>query len=150
MLNPVKDQTLTPAQAELLTRTMLAVATIDGLSDAESALIRQFYESVWSGEMKSTEAVMGGLVSQPYSVNELAGASADFAETVVLMSLMAAYADGKLSEAEREMIRKVASVLGISDEQLASHLARVQNDLIGALSHLPDSESVAAVYKELG
>ena len=73
----------------------------------------------------------------------------NFADTVVLMCLMTAYADGHLSAAEREHIQALATTLGLDEARFEAHLAQVRDDLVGALSHLPDAGSVAAVVREL-
>jgi uncharacterized membrane protein YebE (DUF533 family) len=132
-----------------LTKAMLSVALVDGLHPTESALIHQFYDSARSAEMPPADAVMEGNATQQYKVSELAGSSPEFADTLVLMCLMTGYADGNLSPAEREHINSIVAALGMTEQQLAAHLAHVQNDLIGALSHLPDSASVAKVFGEL-
>lgn len=148
-MNPVQDQNLSAPQVVQLTHSMLSVAMVDGLNQAETELIRAFYESARGEGMPVTDDMMESLATAPMNVNELAGCSPDFADTVVLMSIMTSYADGILSEAERNQIKSIASALGMHDEQLATHLAHVQNDLIGALSHLPDSESVANIFRQM-
>ena len=146
-MNPVQDQDLSAAQVVQLTHSMLSVAMVDGISPMEAELIRAFYENAWCDGMPTTDAMMES--GAPLNVNELAGSSAEFADTVVLMSLMTGYADGILSDAERDQVKSIAGALGMNEVQLATHLAHVQNDLIGALSHLPDSESVAKVFREM-
>ncbi len=149
MMNAVQDQDLTPAQVMQLTNTMLSVAMVDGLNPAEAVLIRQFYESARSDDMLPVDAMMAGQAARQFNVSELVGSSPEFADTLVLMGLMTAYADGSLSQAERDLVKSIASATGMDDELLDKHLSQVQNDLIGALSHLPDSGSVANVLREL-
>lgn len=149
MMNAVQDQDLSPAQVKQLTNAMLSVAMVDGLNPAEAALIRQFYDSARSDDMLPTDAVMDDQAAHQFNLGELAGSSPEFADTLVLMSLMTAYADGSLSQGERELVDSIAGATGMDGERLAKHLAQVQNDLIGALSHLPDSGSVANVLREL-
>ena len=148
-MNAVKDQNLSPAQVTLLTKAMLSVAVLDGLHPAETALISQFYDSTRSEAMPTTQAMIEAGKASPFKISELTGSTAEFAETVLLMCLMTAYADGSFGQAERDYINSIAGALGIKEEQLATHLAHVHNDLIGALSNLPDSASVAKVFGEL-
>lgn len=148
-MNAMPDQNLSPAQVTLLTRAMLSVAAIDGISPAEAALIGQFYESSRSADMPSTAAAMASPDSSPFSSAELLNSSAGFADTVVLMGLMAAYADGHLSAAERAHLQSMANTLGLDAARFDALLAQVRDELVGALSHLPDAGSVAVVVKEL-
>lgn len=145
----VNDQTLSPAQIILLTKAMLSVALIDGLAPAEAALIGQFYESSRNASMPGTTELLARPDARQFDVAELAGCEPDLADTVVLMCLMTGYADGALSEAERAQVQAIASELNVSDARFDELLAQVRDELIGALSHLPDAGSVAAVVKEL-
>jgi hypothetical protein len=148
-MNPMSDQDLNPTQVVQLTEAMLSVALVDGIHPAEAALIGQFYESSRSPDMPSTAAVLGRPDAQNFNAAQLAGVSASFADTVVLMCLMTAYADGQLSPAERAHVGVIAGAVGVSAERFESHLSRVRDELVGALSHLPDAGSVAALVREL-
>jgi uncharacterized membrane protein YebE (DUF533 family) len=145
----IQDQNLSPAHVILLTKAMLSVALIDGLAPAEAALIGQFYESSRSATMPSTTELLASPDARQFDVAELAGCEADLADTVVLMCLMTGYADGSLSDAERAQVQAIASELGVDDARFDDLLAQVRDALVGALSHLPDAGSVAAVVKEL-
>jgi hypothetical protein len=148
-MNPMKDQDLNPAQVVQLTQAMLSVALVDGIHPAEAALIGQFYESSRSADMPATAVVLGRADAQDFSPSQLAGVPAAFADTVVLMCLMTAYADGELSPAERAHVAAVGSAMGVAVERFEGHLSRVRDELVGALSHLPDAASVATVVREL-
>lgn len=148
-MNAMQDQNLSPAQVTQLTKAMLSVALVDGIHPAEAALIGQFYESSRSADMPSTSSVMASPEAQPFDAAELAGSPAAFADTVVLMCLMTAYADGHLSPAERDHVQATATTLGVDAARFEAHLAQVRDELVGAISHLPDAGSVAAVVKEL-
>jgi tellurite resistance protein len=143
------DQNFSAAQVSLLTQAMLSVALVDGIHPAEAALIGQFYETSRSADMPTTSAVMASPEAQAFDISALKGSSAEFADTVVLMCLMTAYADGTLSPAEREHVQTIATTLGLSAAHFEAHLAQVRDELVGALSHLPDAGSVAVVVKEL-
>lgn len=146
-MNAMIDQSLTPEQVLQLTRAMLSVANVDGLSDAERVLISQFYESSRTEAMPAAETVLTD--QRGFQPSELAGSSAGFADTLVLMCLMAAYADGHLSAAERAQVTALADAMQMSGERLEGHLAQVKDQLLAALSHLPDAASVAAVVRTL-
>jgi len=126
-----------------VTNTMLAVAMVNGLDPTEAVLIRQFYENARSEDMPAVDDMMEGQASRQFEVSELAGSSPEFAETLVLMGLMTAYADGVLSQEERNVVKSIAGATGMDEELLAMHLARVHNDQKGTLSRLPISEPTA-------
>jgi uncharacterized membrane protein YebE (DUF533 family) len=148
-MNAMQDQNLSLAQVTQLTQAMLSVALVDGIHPAEAALIGQFYESSRSADMPTTSSVMASPEAQPFDAAALAGSPAAFADTVVLMCLMTAYADGHLSPAERDHVQAIATTLGVDAARFEAHLAQVRDELVGAISHLPDAGSVAAVVKEL-
>lgn len=148
-MHPIQDQALSPQQVTQLTQAMLSVANIDGIQPAEAALIGQFYETSRSADMPTTAALMASPEACQFNAVDLAGSPAEFADTAVLMCLMAAYADGHLSPAERTYVQTIATSLGVDAPRFEALLAQVRDELVGALSHLPDAGSVAVVVKEL-
>jgi uncharacterized membrane protein YebE (DUF533 family) len=145
----ITDQDLSPAQVDLLTRAMLSVALVDGIHPAEAALIGQFYEGARSADMPTTAAVLASAETSSFDLQSLKSDSADFADTLVRMCLMTAYADGGLSPAERQHVEAMASRLGVDAARFENHLAVVRDELVGALAHLPDAASVAKVVGKL-
>ena len=148
-MHPIHDQNLSPTQVTQLTRAMLSVALVDGIHPAEAALIGQFYETSRSADMPSTATVLARPDAHAFDAGALVGSTPEFADTVVLMCLMAAYADGSLSPAERNHVQTLATALGVNGERFDVLLGQVRDELVGAISHLPDAGSVAAVVREL-
>lgn len=148
-MHTMSDQNLSPAQVNTLTRAMLSVARVDSVQPAEAALIGQFYETSRNGDMPTTATFLASSTAHEFATSELAGSTAAFADTVVLMCLMTAYADGNLSAEELTHIQTIAKSLEMETTRFDAHLARVRDDLVAALSHLPDAGSVAAVVLEL-
>lgn len=148
-MHPISDQNLSPAQVTQLTRAMLSVALVDGIHPAEAALIGQFYESSRTADMPTTAMVLAGTDAHNFDASVLGNSSPEFADTAVLMCLMAAYADGQLSAAERSHVQTIANAVGVDPHRFEALLAQVRDELVGAISHLPDANSVAAVVKEL-
>lgn len=148
-MHTMSDQNLSPAQVNQLTRAMLSVARVDSVQPAEAALIGQFYETSRNMDMPTTASFLASTTAQAFEASELAGSPAPFADTVVLMCLMTAYADGNLSADELSHIQALASVMDMDAARFEAHLARVRDDLVAALSHLPDAGSVAAVVGEM-
>ena len=148
-MHPIQDQALSPQQVTQLTKAMLAVASIDGIQPAEAALIGQFYETSRRADMPTTATLLASPEARQFNAADLTGNPAEFADTAVLMCLMAAYADGQLSLAERTYVQSIATSLGVDAARFDALLAQVRDELVGALSHLPDAGSVAVVVKEL-
>ena len=146
-MHPIQDQPLSHQQVTQLTKAMMSVAVVDGIQPAEAALIGQFYETSRSADMPTTSAAMAS--TSAFDAADLAGSSPEFADTVVLMCLMTAYADGQLSAAERSHVQAIATTLGVDATRFDALLAQVRDVLVGAISHLPDAGSVAVVVKEL-
>ncbi len=147
-MDAMQDQELSPTQLVLLTQAMLSVAKVDGIHPAEAALIGQFYESSRSADMQSTSQVLAD--TQSLDTAQLKGNPASFADTVVRMCLMTGHADGVFSAEERAQVQAIATALGVDAKRLDAHLAQVRDELVGALSHLPDAASVAKVVGALG
>lgn len=148
-MHTMPDQNLSPAQVIQLTRAMLSVAQVDSIQPAEAALIGQFFETSRSADMPTTATFLASATAQQFDAKELAGSAAPFADTVVLMCLMTAYADGNMSAGELSHVQAIATTLGLDAARFEAHLAQVRDDLVAALSHLPDAGSVAAVVHEL-
>lgn len=143
------DQELSPQQVMQITKAMLSVAYIDELHPAEAALIGQFYETSRNSDMPTTANFLANPHSRTFDASTLAGSPAAFADTVVLMCLMTGYADGHLSAKERTHVQGIATALGVDAARFDAHLVQVRDQLMAALSHLPDAASVAKVVRDL-
>lgn len=146
-MQAIQDQNLSATQVIQLTQAMLSVALVDGIHTAEAALIGQFYESSRQADMPSTAAMLSS--SPNFNAQALAGSPPEVADTVVLMCLMTGYADGRLSAEERALVQSFATALNVDAARFEALLGQVRDELIGALSHLPDAASVANVVREL-
>jgi uncharacterized membrane protein YebE (DUF533 family) len=147
-MNPQANETMTPAQVSALVASMLAVAHVDGIHPEETALIRRFYEESAMPGMPGFDQI-GHTHAQAGELLAAAGGGDGFAEQLVLMCFMAAYADGHLSDGERQLVQALARQAGVADAKVAELLQQVKDSLIGSLAHLPDAESVAALSKTL-
>ena len=147
MSTPSNDM-MTPAQVTALVAGMLAVAHVDGVQPAEEQLIRTFYEQSATPGMPKFDQV-GHTHAQVNQLLAAAGGGADFAEQLVLMCFMTAYADGHMSDGERALVLNLAKQAGVADTRADELLQQVKDSLIGSLAHLPDAESVAALSKTL-
>ncbi len=144
----LQDQDLTPEQVIQLTSTMISVAKANGVDPAETVLIREFYENARSEDMPPTDAMLESQAESQFNFDALAGGSPEFADALVYMGLMTAYADGSLSQEERGLVKSIAKATGMDDELLAKHLSRVHDEAVRSLSHLPDSGLKDSVLAE--
>lgn len=142
------NQDFSAEQLIALTRCMLSTAHVDGIHPAETALISQFYAESRSADMPAFETLESQHAGTLEQLPRLGGDAA-FTHILVSLCLMTGYADGSLSEAERAHVHALATALGVSAEDAAGLLQDVQDSLLGALSHLPDAQSVASLAKEL-
>ena len=133
-------------QLMALVESMLSTARVDGVHPKEEALIRAFYEEQRLAGMPTYDKVAA---AEKGSKLESLSGDVGFAEQLVLMCLMAGYADGKFSEAERSHVAQLAGRLSVSPARLAELHLQVKDSLIGSLARLPDAESVAALAKTL-
>ena len=90
-----------------------------------------------------------GAYGDPVEMATQCATDPEFAEQLVLMSFMTAYADGHLTEGERAHVMAIAARAGLSDAHTNALLLQVKDTLIGAIAMLPDAESVARIAKGL-
>ncbi|MEQ1804441.1 MAG: hypothetical protein ABL900_03610 [Burkholderiaceae bacterium] len=139
-------QAFSSEQLIALVESMLSTARVDGVHPKEEALIRTFYEEQRLSGMPAYDKVVAA--GKGVKLAALRGDVA-FAEQLVLMCLMAGYADGKFSEAERSHVGQLAAQLSVPEARLGELHLQVKDSLIGSLARLPDAESVAALAKTL-
>jgi tellurite resistance protein len=142
------DIDLTPAQTLALTACMLHIAHVDGVQPSETALIRQFYESGREAGMPGFEEVEASQATAMSRLQQLPP-STEFNQALVTMCLMTGYADGALSDAERDTALGFGRSVGVSREAFDALLQEVRDSLLGSLAHLPDAQSVATLAREL-
>ena len=143
-----QSDALSGDQVLALAASMLSTAHVDGVHPQETALIRQFYDGAGVAGLPPFSAVEGMGPKADALLGKVAGDTA-FAEQLVLMCFATAYADGALSDAERAHVEKIATAAGLAAPRTTELLEQVKDSLIGALSHLPDAESVAKLAREL-
>jgi tellurite resistance protein len=145
-MNTQQNGAFSKEQVAALVVCMMATAKIDGLQPKEQSLIESFYaESKMPGLPTFDSLATGDALASLAAVR----GDVAFAEQLVLMCLMTGYADGALSDKERAYVMSMAKQLSVSDARFEELLWQVKDSLIGSLAHLPVSESVAALVKEL-
>jgi uncharacterized membrane protein YebE (DUF533 family) len=143
------SEALTPDQMKALLACVVSTAHVDGIHSQEIQLIEQF-----CGE-NQYQAPLKDLISKAGDIGlakaALAAIQADqaFVEQVLLMSVMTAYADGHISDAELAHVNALGASVNVPASKMAELRIQVRDTLLGSLSHLPDSESVAALAKSM-
>ena len=139
---------LPSSQVIALVECMLSTAQIDGVQPKELTLLRGFYEAQSLPGMPTFDEVVANAGKDPALLGSVRSDAA-FVEQLVMMCLVTGYADGRLSEAERQHALAIAKQLGVDDARFAELQTEVKDSLIGTLAHLPDPESVAALAKTM-
>jgi uncharacterized tellurite resistance protein B-like protein len=140
---------LSQEQLLALVGSMLSTAEVDGVRPEEVALIQTFYVESATAGAPSFDSVRATAASQSAALLKQVATDAQFSEQLVLMCLMTGYADGHLTDAEQIHVQGIAQQVGIAGPRLAELKQQVKDSLLGALAHLPDAASVAALAREL-
>ena len=135
-------QPFTPEQIQAACAAMLEVARADGIAPSETALIGEFWTSAGDSLGKFDSAM-----NAPFR----AGLFADTAQKVMIVDLClaCAFADGRYSDNEKQVVSGITTQLGLTNEFLIGRVAEVRAQFLGSLAHLPDPQSVAALAKDL-
>ena len=139
---------MTRQQVLALMACMLSTAHVDGVTPQELALMKTFYEQSGHSDLPPF-ADNEGAYGDPMALAAQNSSDPAFAEQLVLMSFMTAYADGHLTEGERTHVMAIGARAGLSEARTLQLLQQVKDTLIGAIAMLPDAESVASIAKGL-
>lgn len=139
---------VTQAAAEAIARGLYAVAKVDGVHEREAALVSSFWGDVGGSSSALAELERGATITS----SELGSAlgSEGLRQLFVKTSILLAWADGKVTDAERKLIAEFAGALGIAGPALGKLEASVKEYLLGHLSPISNTEAVASVAKKLG
>ncbi|MCL2724895.1 MAG: TerB family tellurite resistance protein [Polyangiaceae bacterium] len=137
---------ITTAHAEAIARGLFAVAKSDGLHEEEKVLIASFWADVGgtlsaldelSQRSTISSAELASALEQP-AIREL------FLKTAILL----AWADGKVSGAERTVLGDFAEALDMSG-RVAEFELQVKEYLLSHLTHLSNTTAVAVVASRM-
>ncbi len=137
---------LTTAQAEAIARGLFHIAHSDGLHEREAALVASF----WAESGGAMNALSDLARRGPLPLEELVAVldTAELRKLFVKTALLLAFADGQVSGAESELVRKYAADLGLSDS--LGHLEeQVKEFLLSQLSHIHNTQALAQIAKKL-
>ena len=137
-------------EAEAIARGLYAVALVDGIHERELALISDFYQGAAADE--SPDAMVSieraGALEPPELAQHLG--RAEVRDLFMRAAPLCAWADGKVSFAERAKIDAFAKALNVSDAALAALEAHVKDLLLRPLANLANVDAVTSVAKKLG
>mgnify|MGYP000941449611 FL=1 len=137
---------LTHAQAEAIARSLFHIAHSDGLHEREAALVASFWAEAGGSSNSLSDLARRG----PLSTEELTAVldTPELRKLFVKTALLLAFADGQVSGAESELVRKYAADLGLSDS-LSTLEAQVKEYLLSQLSHIHNTHALAQIAKKL-
>jgi tellurite resistance protein len=133
--------------AEAIARGLFAVARVDGVHEREAGLIASFWIETGGGEAALSDLERGETL-RPVELATLLHSESErllFLKTALLLT----WADGKVTDAERQIVGEFAHALAIDDETLAKLEAGVKEFLLGHLVHLHNADAAAKVAKKL-
>jgi tellurite resistance protein len=139
-------------QAQAIARGLYTVAAVDGVHEREAALIADFYGAATEGELGAVISLAELGRSAPLSPADLAEAlpGDDLRQLFIKAALLLAYADGKVTAAERLKITTYARTLGVSPERQTALEESVRDHLLEPLARLHNTDAVHQVAKKLG
>lgn len=138
---------LSRAAAEAIARGLYAVAHVDGLHEREAGLIASFWIDAGGGAGALSDLERGAAITAA----ELAAALHSDAERQLFVktALLLTWADGEVSDAERNKVQELARALGVDDATLQKLDAGVKDYLLSHLVHLQNTDATRAVAKKM-
>jgi len=134
---------------QLVVRAMVQVASCDGVHETEKILIQEFYKAC----RQDVEGLadFDDLIAEAWSgENAKDILDTDELRQVALRScLFLAFADGRYSEGEQQTIRRIATELDVSPEQLNVLEDQVKGVLMRQLVGVRNLDELREVYREL-
>lgn len=146
----INDVKLTPEQAALFARALYTLSRVDGHEEREGMLIKSFWMDVMGEgsvlDLKSFESMADVLpadIARGLPSSELRDM---FMKTAVMLT----YADGNVSDKEREWIAATGKALGFAEKDMKRMDELVRTYLLSQLSHLHNVDALKDVAKDLG
>lgn len=144
-----EDGSLSAEQMQALLACVVSTAHVDGITPPELELLDRFCGDNQHRALLKDLLGKAGDIGHAKAMLAAVSADAAFVEQVLLMSIMTAYADGRISDAELAHVNELGRSVGVPPSQMAELRLYVRDSLLGSLSHLPDAESVAALAKSM-
>jgi tellurite resistance protein len=132
--------------AEAIARGLYAVAKCDGLHDREAGLIASFWIDAGGGASLSDLERDSAIA--PAELAKLLHTEQErllFVKTAILLT----WADGKVSDAERQSVSGFAKALGVDSATVEKLENLVKDFLLQQLAHVQNTEATRAVAKKM-
>ena len=147
ILNDVK---LTPEQAALIARALYSLSRVDGHEEREGMLIKSFWMDVM-GEGSVLDLRSFEMMPDVTPADLVRGLpSSEVRDMFMKTAVMLTYADGSVSDKEREWIAATGKALGYADKEVKRMDELVRTYLLSQLSHLHNVDALKTVAKDLG
>lgn len=131
---------LTEAQAAWITRGLLDLAHVDGMHDAERALISDFYAG--EGGTSTLEALAAEGFDPAEAATALRAGGVKVVEAFLTSCYLLIYADGNHSEAERARVRAYGASFGLSPEAQEDVHVKARMYVLRSLAHIAWSREI--------
>lgn len=137
-------------EAALIARGLYALARVDGHEEREGILI----QSLWMDavghdrEVALKELEYGQDISHADLARGLKGK--ELRHLFLKTALLLAYADSRLSDAEKTWITAAATAMGVDEAELKRLDELVRTFLLSQLAHLENTDVAKQVAKDLG
>jgi hypothetical protein len=125
---------LTPEQSEWIVRGLLDLAAVDGIHEAERALISDFHAGEGGAESLEALAAKGFDAKAAAAVFQNGGARV--VEAFVVSCYLLIYADGQHSDAERARVAEYGVALGLDHGALEELHVKARLYVLQSLAHL--------------
>lgn len=137
---------LSHSAAEAIARGLYAVAKCDGLHEREAGLIASFWIDAGGGGSLS-DLERGSSISAA----ELAASLHSEAERLLFVktAILLTWADGKVSDAERQSVAAFAKALGVDTATVDKLEGGVKDFLLQQLAHVQNTDATRAVAKKM-
>jgi tellurite resistance protein len=132
--------------AEAIARGLYAVAKCDGLHEREAGLIASFWIDAGGGGSLS-DLERGAAISAA----ELAASLHSEQERMLFIktAILLTWADGKVTDAERQSVAAFAKALGVDAATVEKLEAGVKDFLLQQLAHVQNTDATRAVAKKM-
>jgi tellurite resistance protein len=140
---------LTNAQAEWITRGMLDLAAVDGIHEAERALIADFYAG--EGGTQDLDALAAKGFDPAACAEALKAGGEKVIEAFLTSCYLLIYADGSHSDKERERVSQYADAMGLSAAAQEDVHVKARLYVLRSLAHiLWSKETVHEIGASMG
>lgn len=146
----INEVPLTHEQAALIARALYSLSRVDGHEEREGMLIKSFWmDVVGEGSILDLRAFE--------SMPDITGADIarglpkpEQRQMFMKTAIMLTYADGNVSDKEKQWISEVGKTLGMTDAEIKRADELVRTYLLSQLSHIQNVDALKTVAKDLG